>query len=302
MTILKKVSNLSHSDTFLSLLIFISAAAWGMYWFPLREIEAIGFTSTWAVVLTNACPLIVLLPLVSLNLGQFKKNIFQTCLAATMIGLAFTFYAVSLVETTVIRATILFYLNPIWSTLIGLIWLSERQTLARIISIIIAVTGLYLLLYKAESSDYPINLGDLFGLLSGVFWSLGAASLKRWPATPLLPLTTLVYLNTTIMSLLLATFFFRVAPPSSEEILAAFPIATLWSIILLMPGFIIIFKVSKLLFPGKVGILMMSEVIVAIISASILIPEETMNLVQWLGATAIIFAGLVEILFGRHRN
>ena len=302
MTILKKVGNLSHSDTFLSLLIFISAAAWGMYWFPLREIEAIGFASAWAVVLTNACPLLVLLPLVSLNFRQFKKSILQTCLAATMIGLAFTFYANSLVETTVIRATILFYLNPIWGTLIGLIWLSERQTLARIISIIIALTGLYLLLYKAELSEYPINVGDFFGLLSGVFWSLGAACLKRWPATPLLPLTTLVYLNTTIMSLLLATFFFRVVPPSSEEILAAFPIATLWSIIILMPGFIIIFKVSKLLFPGKVGILMMSEVIVAIISASLLIPEETMGFIQWLGATAIILAGLVEILFGKHRN
>ena len=43
---------------------------------------------------------------------------------------------------------------------------------------------------------------------------------------------------------------------------------------------------------------MMSEVIVAIISASILVPEETMALVQWVGAIGIILAAIVEIFFG----
>ena len=59
-----------------------------------------------------------------------------------------------------------------------------------------------------------------------------------------------------------------------------------------------IFKVSQILFPGRVGILMMSEVIVACISASILLPEETMVLIQWLGAIGIVSAALVEVIFG----
>tara|TARA_B100000902_G_C26480662_1_gene514580 strand:- start:264 stop:473 length:210 start_codon:yes stop_codon:yes gene_type:complete len=60
----------------------------------------------------------------------------------------------------------------------------------------------------------------------------------------------------------------------------------------------IIFKVSQFLFPGRVGLLMMSEVIVAIISASILLPSETMLPWQWFGALAIVAAGLMEVVFG----
>ena len=52
------------------------------------------------------------------------------------------------------------------------------------------------------------------------------------------------------------------------------------------------------LFPGRVGILMMSEVAVAVISAKILLPEEQMVILQWIGASAILLAGVVEIIFG----
>ena len=43
---------------------------------------------------------------------------------------------------------------------------------------------------------------------------------------------------------------------------------------------------------------MMSEVIVAIISASLLLPDEQMDTIQWLGGVAIILAGFIEVLFG----
>ncbi len=42
----------------------------------------------------------------------------------------------------------------------------------------------------------------------------------------------------------------------------------------------------------------MSEVVVAVFSASILLPGEKMAVLQWIGAAAILAAGLVEVLFG----
>ena len=47
---------------------------------------------------------------------------------------------------------------------------------------------------------------------------------------------------------------------------------------------------------------MMSEVVVAIISAAILIPEETMHSMQWFGAIAIISAGVFEVLYGYNKK
>ena len=298
MVLFKTSREISKSDTFLSFLIFISASAWGMFWFPLREIEALGISSPWAVVLANVCPLVVLTPLIIFNWSNLKGNLWPTCLAAVMIGLAFTFYANSLVETTVVRATILFYLNPIWGTFIGIIWLSEKLIWSRVISVVMALIGLYLLLYNNPGSNNPINIGDIFGILSGICWSIGGASLNRWNKTPILPLTTLVYLTSTIFSIFFAIFLFEVKFPDPYSIIPAIPIAAIWSIALLLPTFMVIFKVSQLLFPGRVGILMMSEVIVAIISASLLLPDEQMDTIQWLGGVAIILAGFIEVLFG----
>jgi len=291
-----------HSDKTLSLALSLSAAAWGLYWFPLRSIENAGLSGSWSVVFFNACPLIVLCPWLVFNFKKLIGILGPTLLAAIMIGMAFTLYANGLVETTVVRATLLYYLTPVWSTLIGVMWLSEHLTKARIIAIGVAFLGLFLLLSNGESSDYPLNIGDLYSFLSGIFWAIGVATLNRWSNIPILPLTTFIFVSTTAISAIFAGVFYVDPLPDFTMLKTAFPTAAFWSIFILLPCFCIIFRVSQLLFPGRVGILTMSEVIVAIVSAAILVPEEKMLLMQWVGAIAILLAGFIEVLFGHSRK
>ena len=117
-----------YSDATLSVAFTIRAAAWGLYWLPLRAIESAGISGSWSVVFFNACPLIVLTPLLIFGFKSLKGILASSIFAAVMIGLAFTLNANGLMETTVVRATLLYYLTPIWSTLIGVLWLSECLT------------------------------------------------------------------------------------------------------------------------------------------------------------------------------
>ena len=287
------------SDKILSLIIVVSSCAWGLYWLPLRSIEQSGIVGSWSIVLVNACPLIILVPLIFFNLDKFKKYPKPILFAGIMIGAAFTFYANGLVQTSVIRATLLFYLSPIWSTIIGIIWLNERLTIARVISIIVALIGLILLLYDFRNQETAmLNFGDFSSILSGLFWALGASILKKWSKLPIIPLTAVVYFSTTSLSILLAIIVYKAPIPSLALIGQNFSTAFIWSVIVLLPSFCIIFRISQILFPGRVGILMMSEVAVAVISAKILLPEEQMVILQWIGASAILLAGVVEIIFG----
>lgn len=287
------------SDKILSLIIVVSSCAWGLYWLPLRSIEQSGIVGSWSIVLVNACPLIILVPLIFFNLDKFKKYPKPILFAGIMIGAAFTFYANGLVQTSVIRATLLFYLSPIWSTIIGIIWLNERLTIARVISIIVALIGLILLLYDFRNQETAmLNFGDFSSILSGLFWGLGASILKKWSKLPIIPLTAIVYFSTTSLSILLAIIVYKAPIPSLGLIGENFSTAFIWSVIVLLPSFCIIFRISQILFPGRVGILMMSEVAVAVISAKILLPEEQMVILQWIGASAILLAGVVEIIFG----
>ena len=287
------------SDKILSLIIVVSSCAWGLYWLPLRSIEQSGIVGSWSIVLVNACPLIILVPLIFFNLDKLKKYPKPIFFAGIMIGAAFTFYANGLVQTSVIRATLLFYLSPIWSTIIGIIWLNERLTIARVISIIVALIGLILLLYDFRNQEtVMLNFGDFSSILSGLFWALGASILKKWSKLPIIPLTAIVYFSTTSLSILLAIIVYKAPIPSLALIGENFSTAFIWSVIVLLPSFCIIFRISQILFPGRVGILMMSEVAVAVISAKVLLPEEQMVILQWIGASAILLAGVVEIIFG----
>ena len=287
------------SDKILSLIIVVSSCAWGLYWLPLRSIEQSGIVGSWSIVLVNACPLIILVPLIFFNFDKLKKYPRPIFFAGIMIGAAFTFYANGLVQTSVIRATLLFYLSPIWSTIIGIIWLNERLTIARVISIIVALIGIIFLLYDFRDQETVIlNFGDFSSILSGLFWALGASILKKWSKLPIIPLTAIVYFSTTSLSILLAIIVYKAPIPSLALIGQNFSTAFIWSVIVLLPSFCIIFRISQILFPGRVGILMMSEVAVAVISAKILLPEEQMVILQWIGASAILLAGVVEIIFG----
>lgn len=292
----------TYSDKTLSLALVLAAAAWGLYWYPLRAIENIGMTGSWSVVFFNAVPLLVLCPVLIFSFRRLIGVFWPTALAALMIGMAFTLYANGLVETTVARATLLYYLTPVWSTILGVMWLSERLTTAWLISIAVAFVGLFLLLSNGGSSDYPINKGDFYSLASGMFWAVGVATLNRWSNIPVLPLTTFIFISTTAMSALFAAGLYGDPLPDLVMAKAAFLTAAFWSICILLPSFCVIFKVSQVLFPGRVGILTMSEVIVAIVSAAILIPQETMVWMQWIGAIAIVLAGLIEVLFGYSKD
>lgn len=292
----------SYSENSLSFALLISAAVWGLYWLPLRTIEDVGVSGAWSVVFFNACPLVLLCPLLVFYFKSLVGVFWPTVLAGFFIGLAFTLYANGLVETTVVRATMLYYLTPIWSTLLGVLWLSEILTKARIIAIVVAFFGLYLLLSGSDSTNYPLNVGDLFSFLSGIFWAIGLAVLNRWSRIPILPVATFVFASTTVISAAFAVFFYADGLPDFVLLKRAFPTAAFWSIVVFLPCFFIIFRVSQVLFPGRVGILTMSEVVVAVFSAAVLLPNEVMQPIQWVGAAAILLAGMVEVGFGYQKG
>ena len=281
-----------------STLLFLAAAVWGLYWLPLRQIEALGLSGTWSVAFFNACPLIVMIPYLVWSRKTQIRNMRAVIWIAVLTGTGLAFYASGLVISTVIRTTLLFYLTPIWSTIIGVIWLSETLHRGRVIAIVLGLVGLWLLLAGNGAETLPLNIGDLFALMSGVFWGFGAACIKKWPEAPTATTTTLQFVVTLSVCILIATLVFNEPLPALGVFRAAFPTAFIASTLVILPSVFVIFWASKRLFPGRVGILMLSEALVAILSASLLLPEETMTLWQWVGGGIIITACMTEIIAG----
>ena len=288
------------SSTFASSVVFLSSALWGLYWLPLRHLEKQGIDSGWAILLINAPAAIAAAFYLLWHFKRYKAELLRAFLIGLFTGLGLALYASGLIHSSVVRATLLFYLTCVWSTLIGFIWLAERANWQRWAAIFSGLAGLALIA-SGGSNAATLNIGDLFALFSGISWAIGAAMIKRFNQTPVPSIVTFQIFFTCIFALLLASLVGKVALPAVSTIVDLSPIILTFSFIVVLPTSAAIFWAQKFLFPGRVGLLMMSEVLVAIVSASILLPEESMSIIEWAGATLIICACLIEV-FSNSKN
>ena len=279
-----------------TLALFFGASVWGLYWVPLRELDRIGLEGGWAVALFNVCPLLILMPLVIWNRRTALTNLGPALFIGAATGIGLGLYSTSIVLAPVIRMTMEFYLTSVWSTIIGVIWLAEKLDLRRVLTVVMGLLGLFLLL--SGGSDLPemaLGQGDVMAVASGMLWALGAAGMKRWPEAHVLTTSAFQFAFAVLTGVLLTLVLLSVPVPETAQMIAALPLSFAASNLLLLPSILAIFWACRVLFPGRAAILMMSEALVATISASLLLPEETMTGMQWSGGAIVLLA----CLFGR---
>lgn len=279
-----------------TLALFIGASIWGLYWVPLRELDRLGIEGGWAVALFNFCPLLVLVPLVIWKRRTALTNLGPVLFIGAATGIGLGLYSTSIILAPVIRMTMEFYLTSVWSTIIGVIWLSEKLDLRRMVTVVMGLLGLFLLLTGgSDLSGTELGLGDVMAVGSGILWALGAAGMKRWPEAHVLTTSTVQFIFAVMAGILLTLTLLSVPLPDPSKAIAAFPLSFAAANLLLLPSILAIFWACRVLFPGRAAILMMSEALVATISASLLLPEETMTALQWSGGVIVLLA----CLFGR---
>lgn len=287
-----------------SLIIVIGASAWGVYWIPVREIEAAGVENGWAVVVFNAPALIAAL-IAPFFLGPVPVRASRLIMiAGALAGAGLAFYAMGLVLTTVVRATLLFYLTPVWSTVLAIIVLGERPGLSRWLALALGLAGLMLTL-GASPADIAAGFGpgETLGLIAGAVWAGAAVIIRRIGEIepPSRAIDARLVMHQFIWVIIFAAagsvLLGDGAPSPAVAAAALSPMVLAFSFFILASLYAIFWAVGRLS-PGRSGLLMMSEVVVAVITASLLLPDEAMNSREWLGAGLIVSAGLIEVLGG----
>ena len=271
-----------------TLAVTLGAAIWGIYWWPLRHVEGLGMSGLWPVVLASAVPLVILLPLLVYRRKQSSGKLGTVLIIGLLSGGAITFYSIGLMHTTVVRATLLFYLTPIWSTLIGISLLNEAVKWNRWAAIGLGLMGLYFIVGDSGSDSQPINIGDWFGLASGICWGIAGVLIKRNPdigVTVMVGWQHLLAFLIALVACLTFSGFERI--PEIGIWVEAIPVMMAYSWFGLVPSLFAIFWASTRLFPGRVGILMMTEVLVAVISASIFL-KESVTAMEWFGVVLML--------------
>lgn len=163
----------------------INAAVWGVSWWPVRELHALGLHPLWA----TACFFVVS----TLAVTGWRPDAWATlrrqpelwvlAFASGLTNAAFN-WALTLGE--VVRVVLLFYLMPVWAVFLARWLLNERISAQGLLRTALALTGAALVL-RPPDGGWPTltSAADWLGVLGGVGFALTNVMLRRLaPATP----------------------------------------------------------------------------------------------------------------------
>ena len=165
---------------------------WGVFWIPLRALDAAGVSGAWATVFYYAAPLAVLLPFVAVRFRHLQAGGLRLQLTGIAAGTSMVLYADAVLHTEVIRAMLLYYLTPVWSFALAWVWLKERIDATRMVTIALGLSGMLIILGVDSGMPWPRNGGDWMGLASGIVWALAAVLMRGQKGTAAMEYT-LVY-------------------------------------------------------------------------------------------------------------
>jgi len=280
--------------------VLISGAGWGLFWMPARSFNAQGIDGAWLSLWLFVISLVAVLPFVAWHWQAIHRAGSAFILTGLFNGAAFTLYTVSLVITDVIHALLLFYISPAWATLIAWAIRGEPITPRRLIALALAFAGLAIVLGVSDGVPLPHNLGDWLALTAGMMWAYGST---RSNAESNIVVTAPV-LGFTVGGMLAALVLVNLpiegvaGAPDAAALRQSLPWIALVSIVAFVPSTFALLWSTQVLNPGRVGILLMSEVVVGTVSVALL-AGEPFGWHEAIGALLIIAAAFVEMTGGR---
>lgn len=283
-------------DLLPSIAIAVGAAFWGLYWIPIRGIEQAGVHAFWTGPVIFGASSLLFIPFVLIRWRNYVVHWRHILLPGLLAGCAFSLYIASLNLTDVVRAILLFYMSPLWSTLLGILVLKERLTVNRVIGLSLAFCGLYVVLIAENGLPIPRNTGDWFALMSGLCWSFASVKLFQDGAQMIIEKVSVFVIFALLMSLLLIVW--QQGSFEGMPQLSSLDRAWYWILIIalsMLPITYLTIWPATVLSPGRVGMLLMVEVIVGVVSAAIL-TDEQFGVREFAGTLLIVSAGVIEVL------
>lgn len=279
-----------------SLCIVLAGSLWGLYWVPVRTLAAAGLVGPRGSLLVVAIAfalLVVAMIVVRPPLGRVDPLGFMANAAG---GAAFMLYSVGLVEGRISSVILLFYLTPVWTTLITAFVLRWPVPKLRYVVIALGLIGLVLVLGVQDGVPLPRAPGEWLGLSAGALWSVASVGMRVRGEMPPLAGSTVFAAGALIAGglLWLALPLGASAPAVSIDASAA-----AWAVAAALAWWIgsllaLVWAAARLE-PARVGILLMSEVLVGVVSSA-LFAGETLAVTQIAGAALLLAAGVLDAL------
>src|SRR5512139_1466189 len=147
-----------------SIAILASTLFWGTLWIPLRQLDAAGLGGPWATAAGLTIPLLVLVPVAVARWRPIRAGGWPLAQVGFLMAMCLALYAEALLRGYVARVVLLFYLTPVWSTVLARVVLGDRITGIRIVTVALGLAGMFVVFGIGSGLPIPRTVGEWMGL------------------------------------------------------------------------------------------------------------------------------------------
>lgn len=278
--------------TMLSVMVLLWAATfWGVVWYPLRLLEAAGLSglwTTWVIFTSAALPGLWLSWTQRRVLGEQPGLLLLVALANGWLNTAFV---LAVLEGNVVRVLLLFYLSPLWSTVLGWWWLGERPSRLGLATLGLAMGGALFMLWNPQLGfPWPQDRADWLAISAGLGFSFSNVAVRRLRHMPAVLKATVTWWGVVLVAGVWLLFAQVPIPVISGETWA-------WAVVL---GGLGIFSASLALIYGvenmpvhRSAVILLFELVAGAVS-SLWLTDEIITPREWLGGVLIIVAAYLS--------
>ena len=266
----------------------------GLTWVPLRVIEHHGVAGLWVTLAVVTIAALPLLPALLKARGLPRRDQIGLIWIAAFIGVDYAFYTASLTTTQVSRAILLFYMAPVWGTLLEVFVLRQPLTLRRGSALGLGFAGLVAIFGIGLDLQLSLNLGDVLALLSGILWSVGLLFVLRHRTVGPGVQSGALALGALVGGIAIVALLESAPAPDLDVLMAASPWILVTGLAFVLPVWVVSMWAGRIMSPARMTLIFMAEVCFGVGSAA-LWADQPFGARETIGTILVLAAAALEL-------
>ncbi|MEW5756627.1 MAG: DMT family transporter [Pseudomonadota bacterium] len=282
---------LAKSDLLPVFLLLFSASMWGLIWYPLRILEHHGLSGLWSTLIMYAAALIPALFLLTGRWREFAQHPWLLLLIALGNAWCNVAFILAVLDGTVVRVLLLFYLSPLWATLLGMLLLGERLNRTAVLTLAIALIGALIMLWEPEyGMPWPKDRADWLALSAGVGFAFSNVLVRKLSHVSVRVKAASTWIGVSVLAVIWIVV--SGTPVPAVEFTVVGGAALLGVLGIASMTLAVLYGVSHMPV-HRSSVILLFEIVVGAVS-SLLLTDEVVLPREWIGGVLIILAAYLS--------
>jgi drug/metabolite transporter (DMT)-like permease len=267
--------------------LLLTASLWGLVWYPLRLLEGQGLSGLWMTLSSYAAALVLGLVWLWRNRSDWQYKPLVLSMMMLAVGWCNVAFVLAVLDGTVLRVLLLFYLSPLWALLLGWVLLKEHPGSSGLLVFVLALAGAITMLWDPDlDMPWPRDRADWLAVSSGFAFSFANVMIRKSQRVSMQTKSAASWLGVVLVA---GIWILIVQEPFPlVQVSTWFAAALLGWLGFVVMTVTVIYGVSHMPV-HRSAVILLFELVVGAVS-SLILTDERVLLQEWLGGALILTA------------